>query len=197
MNCNPLGSYVHGILWAKILEWVAIPWGSSWPRKRTQNSCIAGGIFNIWAKLCRRCIFKFTNSITTSTCYGGWYFYPFYYSGNCDLKKWSSLKILASSVQLNLVAQSCPTHCNPMDSSMPCFHVHHHLQELAQTHVHLVSDAMQPSSHPLSSRSPPAFKFSQHQGLFQWVSFSLQMAKILEFQLQHQSFQWIFKTDFL
>ena len=60
--------------------------------------------------------------------------------------------------------------------------------ELAHTHVHQVADAIQPS-HPLSSPSPPAFNLSQHQGLFQWVSSSHEVAKVLEFQLQHQSFQ--------
>ena len=68
--------------------------------------------------------------------------------------------------------------------------------ELAQTHVHRVSDAIQPP-HPLSSPSPPAFNLSQHQGLFRWVSSSHQVSKVLELQLQHQSFQWIFRTDFL
>ena len=76
---------------------------------------------------------------------------------------------------------------------MPGFPVHHQLLELAQTHVHRVSDAIHPS-HPLSSPSP-AFSCAQHQGLFQWVSSSHQMAKVLE--LQHQSFQWIFRADFL
>ena len=86
--------------------------------------------------------------------------------------------------------------CDPMDCSTPGFPVHHQLPELAHTHVHQVSDAIQPS-HPLSSPSPPAFNLSQHQCLFQWVSSSHQVAKVLEFQLQHQSFQWIFRTDFL
>ena len=67
---------------------------------------------------------------------------------------------------------------------------------LTQTHVHWVSDAFQPS-HPLSSPSPPAFNLSQHQGLFHWVSSSHQGAKVLEFQLQHQSFQWTPRTDLL
>ena len=66
--------------------------------------------------------------------------------------------------------------------------------ELAQTHVHQASDAIQPS-HPLLSPSPPAFNLSQHQGLFQWVSSSHQVAKLLEFQLQHQSYQWTPRTD--
>ena len=66
----------------------------------------------------------------------------------------------------------------------------------AQTHVHRVDDAIQPS-HPLSSPSPPAFNLSQHQGLIKWISSFYQMARVLELQLQHQSFQWIFRTDFL
>ena len=83
-----------------------------------------------------------------------------------------------------------------MDCSTPGFPVPHRLPELAQTHVHQVGDAIQPS-YPLSSPSPPAFSLSQHQGLFRWVSYSHQVAKILEFQLKHQSFQWIIRTDFL
>jgi len=83
-----------------------------------------------------------------------------------------------------------------MDYSMADFPVHHQLPELAQTHVHWVGDAIQPS-HPLSSPFPPAFTLSQHQGLFQWVSSLHQVAIVLEFQLQHQCFQWIFRTDFL
>ena len=86
--------------------------------------------------------------------------------------------------------------CDPMDCSMPGLLVHQQLLELAQTHVHWVGDAIQPFR-PLSSPSPPPFSLSQHQDLFQWVSSSYQVAKVLEFQLQHQSFQWIFRTDFL
>ena len=93
------------------------------------------------------------------------------------------------------VAQSCPTLCDPMDCSAPGLPVLHHLSELAQIHVHWVSDAIQPS-YPLLSPSLPAPNPSQHQGIFQWVSSSLQVAKMLVFQLQHQSFQWIFKTSF-
>ena len=94
--------------------------------------------------------------------------------------------------QFSSVTQLCLTLCNPMDCSTPGFHVHHQLPELAQTHVHWVSDAIQPS-YPLSSPSPPAFHLSQHQGLFQWVSSLHQVVNVL--QLQHQSFQWIFRTD--
>ena len=86
------------------------------------------------------------------------------------------------------------TLCNPMDCSMSGFPVHHQLPELTQTHVHWVGDAIQPS-HPVASPSP-ALDLSQLQGLFQGVSSLHQVAKILEFQLQHQSFQWIFRTDF-
>ena len=91
-------------------------------------------------------------------------------------------------VQFSSVAQLCPTLCNPMNCSTPGLTVHHQLQEFTQNHVHRVSDAIQPS-HPLSSPSPPTFNLSQHQGLFEWVSSSYQAAKVLEFQLQHHSFQ--------
>ena len=88
-----------------------------------------------------------------------------------------------------------------MDCSTPVFPIHHQLPELAQTHVHRVGGAIQPS-HPLSAPSPPAFNLFQHPGLFKWVSSSHQVAKGLEFQLQHQSFQWIlglisFRIDWL
>ena len=80
-------------------------------------------------------------------------------------------------------------------AACPGFPVHHQLPELTQTHVHQVGDTIQP--HPLSSPSPPTFNLSQHQSLFQWVSSSHKVAKVLEFQLQHQSFQWIFRIYFL
>ena len=101
MDCSPPGSAVHGILQARILEWVAI----SFSRGSSHIPCISS------------------------------------------------------------VAQLCPILCDPMDCSMPGFPVHHQLTELAQTHVHPVSDAIQ-SSHPLASLSSPAFNLSQHQGLF-------------------------------
>ena len=80
----------------------------------------------------------------------------------------------------------------PHDCSTPGFPVLHYLSESTQTHIHWVDDAIQPSP-PLSSPSPPAFNLSQHQGLFQWVGSSHQVAKVLELQLQHQFFQWIFR----
>ena len=83
-----------------------------------------------------------------------------------------------------------------MDCSTPGLPAHHQLPELAQTLVHGAGDAIQPS-HPLLSPSPPTFNLSQHQGLFKSASSLHQMAKVLEFQLHHQSFQWIFRTDLL
>ena len=83
-----------------------------------------------------------------------------------------------------------------MDRSMPGLPAHHQLPEFTQTHVHWFGDAIQPSR-PRSSPSPPTFNLSQPQGLFQWVGSSHQVVKVLELQLQHQSSQWIFRTDFL
>ena len=99
-------------------------------------------------------------------------------------------------IQFSSVFQSHLPLCDPMDCSTPGFPVHHQLLEPAQIHVHWVRDAIQPS-HPLSTPSPPAFSLSQHQGLFQWVSSSHQVAKVLELQLQHQSLHWIFRIYFL
>ena len=104
-----------------------------------------------------------------------------------DINRHFSKKDISLSV--SSVAQSCPTLYDSMDCSTPSFPVHHQLLEFTQTHVHWVGDAIQPS-HPLSSPSPPALNLSQHEGLFQWVNSSHEVAKVLEFQLQHQSFQW-------
>ena len=92
------------------------------------------------------------------------------------------LLVLLWTDQIRSVAQLCPTLCDPMNRSMPGLPVHHQLLEFTQTHVHRVSDAIQPS-HPLSSSSPPAPNPSQHQSLFQWVNSSHEVAKVLEFQL--------------
>ena len=94
------------------------------------------------------------------------------------------------------VAKSCLTLCDPMDCSTPGIPVLHYLPELAKNHIYWVRDVIQ-QSHLLSSPSLPAFNLAQHQGLFQWINSSHQVAKVLEFQLQHQSFQWIFRTDIL
>ena len=104
--------------------------------------------------------------------------------------------VFFSSDQLSSVAKFCPAVCDPMDCSAPGFPVYHQLPELTQTHALWVGDAIQPS-HPLLSPFPPTFNPSQHQGLFEWVSSSHQVTKVLELQLRHQSFQRIFRTDFL
>ena len=104
--------------------------------------------------------------------------------------------ITSHSVQFRSVAQSCPTLCDPMNHSTPGLPVYHQLPESTQTHVYWVGDAIQPS-HPLSSPSPPALNLSHDQGLFKWVSSLHQVAKVLEFQPQHQSFQWTPRTDLL
>ena len=98
--------------------------------------------------------------------------------------------------QFSSATQSCPTLCDSMDCSTSGFPVYHQLLQPNQAHVHRVSDAIQPSQ-PLSSPSIPAFKLSQHKGLFQWDSSSHKFAKVLQFQLLHQPFKWIFRTDFL
>ena len=99
-----------------------------------------------------------------------------------------------TSVQFSSVTQSCPTPCDPMKCSMPGLPVHHQLPEFTQTHIHRVSDAIQPS-HPLSSPSPPAPNPSQHQSLFQRVNSSHEVARVLEFQLQHHSLQRTPRAD--
>ena len=105
------------------------------------------------------------------------------------------------SVQFSSVAQSCPTLCDPMNHSIPGIPVHCQLPEFTQIHMHRVGDAIQPS-YPLSSTSPLASNPSQHQSLFQCVNSSHEVAKVLEFQPQHQSFQWTpglvsFRMDWL
>ena len=110
-------------------------------------------------------------------------------------------KILIAAFQNHIylfssVTQQCPTLHDPMDHIKPGLPVHHQLPEFTQTHLHWVGDATQPS-HRLSSPSPPALNLSQHQGLFKWVSSSHEVAKMLEFQLQHQSFQWTPRSDLL
>ena len=117
-----------------------------------------------------------------------------------DKKKKTLNKVCIEEIYLNtvVVVQSL-SHvwlCNPMNCSTTGFSVHHYLLKFPQTHVHWVSDAIQPSLPPLLP-FPLALNFPQHQDLFQWVSSLHQMAKVLELQLQHQSFQWIFRVDFL
>ena len=112
---------------------------------------------------------------------------------HCSPKTITSLLI---GYQFSSVTQSCLILCDPMDCSTLGLHVHHQLPKFTQTQVHWVSYAIQPS-HPVPSSSPPALNLSQNQVLFKWVSSSHQVAKVLELQPQHQSLEWIFRTDFL
>ena len=100
----------------------------------------------------------------------GWLMKNIWISQTCLWNKFSSVQFSHSVV----------SDCDPMNRSTPGLPVHHKLPEFTQTHAHRVSDAIQPS-HPLSSPSPPAPNPSQHQGLFQWVNSSHEMAKVLEF----------------
>jgi len=93
----------------------------------------------------------------------------------CFQGKPFNITVIKVSVQFRSVAQSCLTLCDPMNCSMPSLPIHHQLLEFTQTHIHWVSDAIQPS-HPLSSPSPPAPNPSQHQSLFQWVKSSHEVA---------------------
>ena len=121
-----------------------------------------------------------------------------YSQENAQFLKFISSEVnppFACLVQFSSVIQSCPTLCNPMNHT-PGLPVHHQLPESTQTHVHWVDDNIQ-LSHPLPSPSLPALNLSQNQGLFKWVSSSHQVAKVLEFQLKHQSFQLTPRTDLL
>ena len=112
------------------------------------------------------------------------------------IQKFLMIYYVSRSDQIRSVTQSCPTLCDPMNRSTPGLPVHHQLPEFTNTHVHRVSDAIQPS-HPLWSPSPLALNPSQHQSLFQWVNSSHEVAKVLEFQLQHHSFQRNPRADLL
>ena len=217
------GSSVHVILQARILEWAAMPSsrGSSWPSDWTQvscGSCMAGRFFTVepagkslygceswtikkteWQRIdafevwCWRSLLRVTWRARRSNQSILKKINPEYSLEGLMLK----LKLqYFGSVQFSSVAQLCQTLCNPMNRSTPGLPAHHQLLELTQTRVHWVGDAIQPS-HPLLSPSPPAPKPSQHQSLFQWVNSSHEVAKVLEFQLQHQSFQWTPRTDLL
>ena len=107
---------------------------------------------------------------------------------NLILVKNSPKRKFPGMTSVSVQSLSCvrdPTNCRT-----PGLPVHDQLPVCTQTHVHWVGDAIQPS-HPLLSPSPPVLNLSQHQGLFQWVSSLHQVVKVLEFQLQHQSFQWL------
>ena len=188
-----------GILQARILEWVAIPFfrGSFQSRDQTQVSRTAGRFFTIWAS--KEVQISYINAYIWNL--ERWYWWTCMQGKNRDTDienrrvdkegagEGGHIKTVTlpriHAVQFSSVSQSCLTLCDSMDCSTPGLPVHHQLPESTQTHVHWVGDASQPS-HPLSSPSPPALNLSQHQGLFQWVSSLHQVAKVLEFQLQHR-----------
>ena len=167
MDCSLPGYSVHGILQARILEWVAISSskGSSWPRDWTRVSC--------------------------TSCTGRQVLYH-WATREAQVSIFDYFKI---SVQFSrsVMSNSLRPHLNRSTPGLP---VHLHLPEFTQTHVHQVSDAIQPS-HPPLSPSPPAPNRSQHQSLFQWVNSSHEVAKVLEFQLQHHSLQRNLRADLL
>ena len=113
----------------------------------------------------------------------------------CTLESQKCIHTVNHHIQFSSITQAWPTLCDPMDFSTSDLPVYHQLPEFTQTPIHRVGDTIQ-LSHPLLSPSS-AFNLSQHQGLFKWVSSSHQVAKVLELQLQHESFQWIFRVDFL
>ena len=119
------------------------------------------------------------------------FFRVFFFS---ECRRISRTKSLGTAALGKMYLESCFSFA--MNCSTPGSSVLHCLLEFAQTHVHWIGDTIQPS-HPLLSPSPPTFNLSQHQGLFQWVSSLHQVAKALKLQFQHQSFQCIFRTDFL
>ena len=181
--------------------WSGLPFPSprDLPRDRTRVSHIGGRRFNLWTT---REVLHHENRgppLCLTECYSDgdlriWVLTIAYYSECAFYKVFGksrpglfSQSIIPSSLrrpQCCSVAQSCPTLCDPMDYSMSGFPVHHQLPELAQTHVHWVDDANK-ASHPLSPPSPPFLNLSEHQGLFQWVGSSHQVAKVLQFQLWH------------
>ena len=188
MECSPPDSSVRGIFQAAILEWVVVSFsrGSSWPRDQA----------------CLLHLFHWQVFLTTVQPWSPYFLYQvfnIFASIRTILQRiWSVKMLIFPKSRIRKCcsdAQSCSTLCNFMDRSMPGLPVHYQLPELAQTHLHWASDATQ-TFHPLSPL-PPAFNLSQHQGLFKWVTSSYQVAKLLELQLQHQSFQWILRIDIL
>ena len=168
MVYSPSGSSIYDIFQARTLEWIAISLfrGSSQPRDWTWISQTVGKRFIVWA----------TRELIS-----------------IDKSLLNIVSTLFIFVLVKFVSVTV-TLWDPMDCSRPGLPVHQHHPEFTQTHVHWVSDAIQ-TSHPLWSPSPPAFNLSQHQGLSQRVSSLHEVAKVLEFQLQHQSLQWTVRTD--
>ena len=222
--CDPMdgslpGSSIHGIFQARALEWVAISfsrWFSS-PRDRTQVSHILGRCFTTCATrevryicvcvcVCVCVCIHLSNDLQLFYLLMPLHlkkikckFLPSYpleifLCKNRFLSNPTSKRSTKRSSQFSSVTQSCPTLCDPMNHSTPGLPVQHQFLEFTQTHVHRVNDAIQPS-YPLTSPSLPDRNPSQHQGLFQWVNSSHEVAKLLKFQLYHQSFKWTPRPD--
>ena len=182
--CDPIdgtlpSSPIPGILQARTMEWVAISFSNAWKWSRSivSNLQQPHGL-----QPCRL-------------------LHPWDFPGrsigvgcHCLLQNPAYFISIISWVQFSRSVVSDSLW--PMNGNMPGLPVHHQLPEFTETHIHWVSDAIQ-ASHSLSSPFPPTFSLSQKKCFFKWVSSLHQVAKVLEFQLQHQSFQWIFRTDFL
>ena len=152
-------------------------WSLAWRLWLNILKCLVSySMANTFMILCLVCYgSSFSNTVPMK---GLWEYYSMFPCKSFAICLWP-LYLKVSSL-VSSVAQSCTTLYNPMNCSTPGLPVHHQLPEFTQTHVHWVSDAIQPS-HPLLSPSPPAFNLSQHQGLFKWVSSLNQVAKLLEF----------------
>ena len=157
MDYSPPGSSVHGILWARILEWVAFLSPILFI-----SICVYIALRNVFILFIHK----------------------------------KPHMLLRENSQLSSLTQSCPTLCDPMDCSMPGFSVHHQHPPKTCSNSYPLSQWCHPINHPVVPFSS-CLQSVQPQGLLQWVTSLHQMAKGLEFQLQHQSFQWIFRTDFL
>ena len=195
--CNSMDYTVHGILQVRGLEWVAFPFSRGFFQPRDQIQVSAWQTNTLPAKpqgkpkntgmgsLSLLCKFrkKYFWSIVdlqcciSFRCTAKWISYIY-----THISILSNILFPLYNIQFSSVAQSCSTICHPMNCSTPSLPVHHQLPEFTQTHIHRVSDAIQPF-HPLSSPSPPAPNPSQVQSLFQWVNSSHEVAKVLEFQL--------------
>ena len=166
MDCSLPGSSVHGILQARILEWVVIPFsrGSSWPRDWIQVFHMSGRLFTIWAT--NKDIIKHLKYITTD--FSSVQFSHSVMSDSLQPHRQQHARLPCPSPTPRACSNSCPLNlsCGPTISF---------------------------SVIPFSS----CLQFSQHPGLFQGVSSSHEVAKVLEFQLQHPSFHWTLRTNFL
>ena len=176
-----------GTLSCSVLSTLCYPWNCS-PPGSSVHGPLQARIWEWVAKLSSRGSSQ-PRDRTCVSCIAGGFF-------SCWAIEESELTTCIFDIQFSSVAQLCLTLCHPRNRNTPGLPAHHQLPEFTQTLVHRVGDAIQPS-HPLSSPSPPALNLSQYQGLFKWISSSHQVAKVLEFQLQHQSFQWTPRTNIL